>query len=161
MLTYRCLFLFQADAEASVEASVDEEVVIEVGAAEAVVLPVVLPAVAELVDEAAPVVEEAPTLSSSPTGIRVSSLPKEKTICWSPKILFPATLYTARSGYRSRAVLRARRQSTAYGTLSVRSWLLVFSVVWMISSSSPVPRCSTLVLLAERVSAMLLILSDL
>ena len=51
--------------------------------------------------------KEAQTLSLNPTNILVFSLPKAKTMCWSPKILFLANLYMARNGYLLKVVLKA------------------------------------------------------
>ena len=145
--------MLQEDAvEASVVGVVTAEVA--VGVAEEVVVPL---AAAAQVDAVVPVAEEVLTLSSSPTGTRASSLRREKTTCWSLKILSPATQCTARSGYRSMAASRARRQNTECGILSVRSWPLVCLVVWMIFSSNLAQKCFTSVQPVERVSAMLLI----
>ena len=51
--------------------------------------------------------KEAQTLSLNPTNILVFLLPKAKTICWSPRILFLANLYMARNGYLLKVVLKA------------------------------------------------------
>ena len=115
----------------------------------------------EAVEEAVEEPKEAQTLFLNLTDMLVSSLPKAKTICWSPKILSPANLYMAKNGYLSKVAWKARKLNIVFGIHSVASWLLEFWVDWMIFSLNLVEKFFILVLRAERVSAMLLILLDL
>jgi flagellar basal body-associated protein FliL len=72
-----------------------------------VVVVVVAPVVEEeeeAVEEAVEEPEEVQTLSLSLIDILVFLLPKARTICWSPKISFPANLYTARNEYPLKVV---------------------------------------------------------
>lgn len=83
-------------------------VVVVIEAAEVVVEhQAVAVQVAEEEEVAEAVVEEpkeAQIPSLNPIDILVFSLPKAKTICWSPKILSRVNLYTARNGYLLKVV---------------------------------------------------------
>ena len=68
--------------------------------------------------------KEAQTLFSNLTDILVFLSLKAKTICWSPKILFPANPYMARNGYLLKVVLKARKLNIVFGILFVASWPL-------------------------------------
>lgn len=109
----------------------------------------------DLVEEGA-VQEEARTLSSSLTDIKVFSSQRARRVCSSPRTWSPESQSMARSVSLSKEVLREPRSSTVFGILSVRSWLLVFLVVWTTFTSHQERRFFTLVLRAEPVSVMLL-----
>lgn len=98
--------------------------------------------------------EEDPTPFLNPTGTLVCLSPRARTTCWSPKISFLESLYTARSGYRSRAALKGQRQNTVCGILSAVNWRLVFLVDSTTFSFDLEQKCCTSELLAERVSVM-------
>jgi len=63
------------------------------------------------------------------------SSPKEKNICWSPRVSFQVKLFMVKNGYRWTEMWRAPRSNIVYGIHSGASWLLVCSVDSSIFSS--------------------------
>ena len=115
----------------------------------------------EAAEEVVEELKEVQTPSLNPTDILVFLLLKARTIRWLLKISSQANLYTARNGYLSKVVSKARKLNIVFGIHSVASWLLEFWVDWMIFSLNLVEKFFILVPRAERVSAMLLISLDL
>ena len=121
---YSCLCLF---CLTDVSFQLQVVVVVAVVVIEAAVEHQAVAVVVEEEEAAEEVVEEpkeAQTLFSNLTDILVFLSLKAKTICWSPKILFPANPYMARNGYLLKVVLKARKLNIVFGILFVASWPL-------------------------------------